>query len=193
MSDFTTSPAPRASGRVHFAQIAAATAPTGFVSRQRDPLRRPQPTDQPNGATPDDPQRPRRDKSYRKGPLEIPVLQGVDLAVGEGEFVAIIGPSGCGKSTLLHLLATLDVPDYGEVYFEGNRIDNLAAAGRDILRNRYFGMIFQFYHLLPELTMLENVLAPAMIGQSVLGYWCKRRQYRERARECSASSASAIA
>jgi lipoprotein-releasing system ATP-binding protein len=103
--------------------------------------------------------------------------------VHEGEFVSIIGPSGCGKSTLLHLLATLDAPDAGEIRFEGHRIDNLPAAGRDILRNRYFGMVFQFYHLLPELTMLENVLVPAMIGRSVLGYLWRRRQLRQRARE----------
>jgi lipoprotein-releasing system ATP-binding protein len=122
-------------------------------------------------------------KSYRKGSLEIPVLQSVDLAVRDGQFVAIIGPSGCGKSTLLHLLATLDVPDAGEVYFEGHRIDNLATRGRDVLRNKYFGMIFQFYHLLPELTVLENVLAPAMIGAGVFGYWWQRRAYHERARE----------
>jgi lipoprotein-releasing system ATP-binding protein len=122
-------------------------------------------------------------KSYRKGPLHIPVLQGVKLAIHEGEFVSIIGPSGCGKSTLLHLLATLDAPDAGEIHFDGHRIDNLSTAGRDILRNRYFGMVFQFYHLLPELTMLENVLAPAMIGQSVLGYWRQRKQLRQRATE----------
>lgn len=122
-------------------------------------------------------------KSYRKAAMEIPVLQGVEMAICEGEFISVIGPSGCGKSTLLHVLATLDAPDSGEIRFEGNRIDNLPAAGRDILRNRYFGMVFQFYHLLPELTTLENVLAPAMIGQSVLGYWRRRRQFRERARE----------
>jgi lipoprotein-releasing system ATP-binding protein len=122
-------------------------------------------------------------KSYRKAAIEIPVLQGVELAIREGEFVAVIGPSGCGKSTLLHVLATLDAPDSGEIRFEGNRIDNLPAAGRDILRNRYFGMVFQSYHLLPELTTLENVLAPAMIGEGVLGYWRRRRQYRDRACE----------
>jgi lipoprotein-releasing system ATP-binding protein len=121
-------------------------------------------------------------KSYRKGPLAIPVLQGVELAIHEGEFVSIVGPSGCGKSTLLHVLATLDVPDSGEVCFEGYRIDNLPSAGRDILRNRYFGMVFQFYHLLPELTMLENVLAPAMIGHSVFGYWRQRKKLRQRAK-----------
>ena len=74
-------------------------------------------------------------------------------------------------------------PDSGEICFEGHRIDNLPSAGRDILRNRYFGMMFQFYHLLPELTTLENVLAPAMIGEGVLGYWRRAAQYRERARE----------
>ena len=122
-------------------------------------------------------------KSYRKAAIVIPVLQGVELAIHENEFVSIVGPSGCGKSTLLHLLCTLDAPDSGEICFEGNRIDNLPSAGRDILRNRYFGMVFQFYHLLPELTTLENVLAPAMIGEGVLGYWRRRRQYHDRARE----------
>jgi lipoprotein-releasing system ATP-binding protein len=122
-------------------------------------------------------------KSYRKGPLVIPVLQGIELTVGESEFVSIVGPSGCGKTTLLHLLATLDQPDAGEICFEGNRIDNLRVAGRDILRNRYFGMVFQFYHLLPELSVLENVLIPAMIGQGIFGYMARRRANRERARQ----------
>jgi lipoprotein-releasing system ATP-binding protein len=122
-------------------------------------------------------------KSYRKTAIEIPVLQGVELAIGEGEFVAIIGPSGCGKSTLLHLLATLDAPDSGEIRFEGHRIDNLPSAGRDILRNKYFGMVFQFYHLLPELTTLENVLLPAMIREGTIGYWRRGREYRRRAHE----------
>jgi lipoprotein-releasing system ATP-binding protein len=122
-------------------------------------------------------------KSYRKTTMEIPVLQGIDLQIIEGEFVAVIGPSGCGKSTLLHLLATLDAPDSGEICFEGHRIDNLPSAGRDILRNKYFGMVFQFYHLLPELTMLENVLTPAMIGEGVFGYWRRWRHYHDRARE----------
>ena len=122
-------------------------------------------------------------KSYRKGSLGIPVLQGIDLSVYEGEFLSIIGQSGSGKSTLLHLLGTLDRPDAGEVCFEGNRIDNLPAASRDLLRNRYFGMVFQFYHLLPELTALENVLTPALIAESMFGYWRNRKQYRRRAEE----------
>jgi len=122
-------------------------------------------------------------KSYRKASIVIPVLQGVELSIQEGEFVSIVGPSGCGKTTLLHLLATLDAPDSGEICFEGNRIDNVPSAGRDILRNKYFGMVFQFYHLLPELTTLENVLVPAMIGEGVLGYWTRRSGYKKRACE----------
>jgi lipoprotein-releasing system ATP-binding protein len=123
------------------------------------------------------------EKSYKKGPLVVPVLNRVDFAVQAGEFVAIVGQSGCGKSTLLHLLGTLDAPDAGEIHFEGNRIDNLAPRGRDVLRNRYFGMIFQFYHLLPELSTLENVLAPIMIRYGVFAYWRHKREHAERAKE----------
>ena len=122
-------------------------------------------------------------KSYRKGKVEVPVLNGVDIEVVEGEFQAIVGASGSGKSTLLHLLATLDQPDTGEIYFEENRIDNLPASSRDILRNRYVGMIFQFYHLLPELTALENVLMPVMIHHGIISYTLQRRKFRQRAKE----------
>lgn len=121
-------------------------------------------------------------KSYRKGKHIIPVLRGVQLRVEPGQFVAVIGQSGSGKSTLLHVLGTLDAPDAGQVVFEGHRIDHLPAVSRDILRNRYFGMIFQFYHLLPELTTLENVLVPRMIGEGVLRYWWNKRRHVERAR-----------
>jgi lipoprotein-releasing system ATP-binding protein len=117
-------------------------------------------------------------KSYRKGSIEIPVLKGVHLSVRRGEFLAIVGQSGSGKSTLLHLLGTLDAPSEGEIYFEGGRVDNLPARPRDLLRNQQFGMIFQFYHLLPEFNTLENVLAPLMIGQGVLGYFLKRAQHK---------------
>ena len=122
-------------------------------------------------------------KSYRKSKVVIPVLKGVDLEIDRGEFVSIIGQSGSGKSTLLHLLGTLDAPDAGEVFFQGNRIDNLPHVGRDILRNRYFGMIFQFYHLLPELSTIENVLSPLMIAQGVWSYFRNRRQHLERAKK----------
>jgi lipoprotein-releasing system ATP-binding protein len=122
-------------------------------------------------------------KSYRKGQLAIPVLKGVDFQIERGGFVAVVGQSGCGKSTLLHLLGTLDAPDAGEIHFEGRRIDNLAPRGRDALRNEQLGMIFQFYHLLPELSTLENVLAPIMIRFGFLRYWRERPQHLERAKQ----------
>jgi len=100
----------------------------------------------------------------------------VDFAVRPGEFTAIVGQSGSGKSTLLHLLGTLDAPDSGEIHLGGSRVDNLPARQRDQIRNRRFGMIFQFYHLLPELTTLENVLTPIMIREGVWKYWRQRRE-----------------
>ena len=120
-------------------------------------------------------------KSFRKGEVDIPVLRGVDLEVRPGELLSVVGQSGSGKSTLLHLLCTLDSPDEGEVHFGGRRIDNLPTAARDTLRNRNFGMIFQFYHLLPELTALENVLVPLMIGSSAWQFFRGRREYRGKA------------
>jgi lipoprotein-releasing system ATP-binding protein len=122
------------------------------------------------------------EKSYRKGQHVVPVLCGVDFQVRPGELVAVCGQSGCGKSTLLHLLGTLDAPDAGEIHFEGHRIDNLAPRGRDVLRNKFFGMIFQFYHLLPELSTLENVLAPLMIQCGVFSYWRNKREFVQRAK-----------
>jgi lipoprotein-releasing system ATP-binding protein len=120
-------------------------------------------------------------KTYRRHANMTRVLNGVDLAVEKGEFVSIIGASGSGKSTLLHLLGTLDVPDQGEVRLEGKRIDNLSSWGRDRLRNGTFGFIFQFYHLLPELSTIENVLMSAMVGRSVLGWVWEHRAIRARA------------
>ncbi|MBQ7813279.1 MAG: ABC transporter ATP-binding protein [Thermoguttaceae bacterium] len=122
-------------------------------------------------------------KGYVKGKKLIPVLQGVDLTARQGELLAIVGQSGSGKSTLLHLMGTLDAPDSGTIHFDGQRIDNLSAAQRDVLRNRFIGMIFQFYHLIPEMTTLENVLAPLMIRESFWGYWSKKREYVARAKE----------
>jgi lipoprotein-releasing system ATP-binding protein len=122
-------------------------------------------------------------KSYHKNRLEVPVLRGVDFQLDPGKFTAIVGRSGSGKSTLLHLLASLDVPDQGEIYFGDERIDNAAKSRRDSYRNRDIGVIFQFYHLLPELTALENVLTPAMIHQSLLGYLKNRGTLKQRAKE----------
>lgn len=122
-------------------------------------------------------------KSYRKDRVTIPVLRGVDLEARPGEFLAIIGQSGSGKSTLLHILGTLDAPDAGEVHFGGRRIDNLPLGQRDRVRNNQIGMIFQFYHLLPELSALENVLSPLMIASSVWGYWRRKQEHTARAKE----------
>ncbi|HXG10386.1 MAG TPA: ABC transporter ATP-binding protein [Gemmataceae bacterium] len=122
-------------------------------------------------------------KTYRKNAIEVPVLRGLDLEVYEGEFLSIVGASGCGKTTLLHLLGTLDRPDRGEVRLEGRRIDNLPAELRDRLRNQTFGFVFQFYHLLPELTALENVLLPQMISHSVVGWLRHGRALRRQGAE----------
>src|SRR6476620_9534561 len=122
-----------------------------------------------------------RTKSYRRHADAVRVLQGLNLAVGAGEFLSIVGASGSGKSTLLHLLGTLDAPDGGAVYLDGKRIDNLRSAERDALRNRTFGFIFQFYHLLPELSALENVMLPQMIRHGALSYWSIRKRVRAEA------------
>ena len=114
-------------------------------------------------------------KSYFKGEHKIPVLQGAGIRANRGEFISVIGQSGSGKSTLLHVMGLLDSPDIGEVILDGNRIDNLNQSARDQLRNHVFGFIFQFYHLLPELSLLENVMTPLMIRHSIFSYWAKRR------------------
>ncbi|QDT35317.1 ABC transporter ATP-binding protein [Thalassoglobus polymorphus] len=123
------------------------------------------------------------DKAYLKGEHKVPVLRGVDANVGRGEFLSIVGQSGSGKSTLMHLLGLLDEPDVGEVWLDGNRIDNLPATTRDQLRNHVFGFVFQFYHLLPELTLLENVLSPLMIRHSTWEYWKRKNEFKEKAIE----------
>jgi lipoprotein-releasing system ATP-binding protein len=120
-------------------------------------------------------------KTYRKNAHKVDVLRGLSLDVQPGEFVSITGASGSGKSTLLHLLGTLDRPDRGQIRLEGRRIDNLPSRARDQLRNGTFGFIFQFYHLLPELDTLENVLTPQMIATSFLGWLGRGRQLRRQA------------
>jgi len=114
-------------------------------------------------------------KSYQMGPDSVPVLRGVDLTVRDGEFVAIMGASGSGKSTLLHIAGALDRPNEvklngsgkfsgpGEVYFREKPLSAMSKSSRHHLRNKEFGFVFQLYHLLPELDLLENVLLPAMV------------------------------
>jgi lipoprotein-releasing system ATP-binding protein len=120
-------------------------------------------------------------KTYFKGKSRVPVLRGVDFEIDHGEMVAIVGASGSGKSTLLHTLGLLDRPDAGQVLLESERIDQLPDRRRDVLRNRTFGFIFQFYHLLPELSALENVTMPHMIRHNASTYLARRRQIRAEA------------
>lgn len=103
-------------------------------------------------------------KTYREGKLVTPVFEDLQLAVAAGETVAILGPSGAGKSTLLHLLGGLDTPSAGEVYVAGHRMSGLSDAERGALRNRSLGFVYQFHHLLPEFTALENVMLPVMLA-----------------------------
>jgi ABC-type antimicrobial peptide transport system, ATPase component len=122
-------------------------------------------------------------KTYRRHANAVRVLNGLDLEVRHGEFLSVIGASGSGKSTLLHLLGTLDQPDAGQISLDGVRIDDLPPKDRDHVRNQTFGFIFQFYHLLPELSALENVLVPTMIGNSIRGWLGRRADHRRRATE----------
>ena len=105
-------------------------------------------------------------KTYAEGKLRTPVFDGLDLSVRTGETVAIIGASGAGKSTLLHLLGGLDTPTAGEVYVAGQKMSALSDAARGQLRNRALGFVYQFHHLLPEFTALENVMLPVLVGGS---------------------------
>lgn len=120
-------------------------------------------------------------KSYTMGQTVLRVLRGLSVSVDEGEFLAIMGSSGSGKSTLLHLLGALDVPDRGQVVFRGRDIFAGSNAERDRLRNATFGFVFQFYHLLPELNVVENVLLPCMVGHSVIDWMGARRSLRRQA------------
>ncbi len=122
-------------------------------------------------------------KTYRKYAIRCHVLRGLDLDVQQGEFLSVVGASGCGKSTMLHLLGTLDRPDKGIIYLDGERIDNLPADRREALRNQTFGFIFQFYHLLPEFSTLENVLMPQMIQYSTFAWWSRQRELKRCATE----------
>jgi ABC-type lipoprotein export system ATPase subunit len=124
-------------------------------------------------------------KTYRLGRVDVPVLRGASITVDEGEWVAIVGSSGSGKSTLLHLLGGLDRPDAdsGPVRFAGEELNRFGARRENLYRNRDVGFVFQFYHLLPELTVLENAMLPALVGLSRVRWISDRAALRKRAAE----------
>jgi len=120
-------------------------------------------------------------KAYRMGVTKVQVLKGVDLAVRKGEFVAIVGASGSGKSTLLHILGGLDRPDKGVASFEGRDLAKISAGELNRYRNKMVGFVFQFYHLLDELNVLENVYLPTMASKSIAGWFACRKWAKTRA------------
>ncbi len=122
-------------------------------------------------------------KSYTMGRSSLRVLRGASLRARRGEFLVIKGASGCGKSTLLHLLGALDTPDRGTVEFNGRDIFAMNDADRRAYRNREIGFVFQFYHLLPECNVLENVLMPKLVANSLWGWRSARRQAHRDAAE----------
>jgi ABC-type lipoprotein export system ATPase subunit len=121
-------------------------------------------------------------KQYQMGSETLRVLCGVRLEVSGGEWVCVLGASGSGKSTLLHLLGGLDTPDQGTVIFRDQDMFGMAPGMRDRFRNEHVGFVFQSYHLLPELNVLENVLISAMVRRSILQWPSKRAETHQAAR-----------
>jgi len=122
-------------------------------------------------------------KSYRMGATDVDVLKGVDLCVKKGEYVAIVGASGSGKSTLLHILGALDRQDKGVVSFMGRDLSRYGSGELNRYRNKMVGFVFQFYHLLDELNVLENVFLPTMVSKGIFGWFLCRRRAEKRAGE----------
>lgn len=118
-------------------------------------------------------------KVYNNGKKALPVLKGVNLTIQRGEFTAIVGPSGAGKSTLLHILGGLDSPCEGKVIFEEQDIYSLKDPAISKIRNQRIGFVFQFYHLLSEFTVLENILMPVLVNRESS---IENRESKDRAR-----------
>lgn len=122
-------------------------------------------------------------RSYRMGKTSVEVLRGASLSAQAGEFVVVTGTSGSGKSTLLHLLGALDIPDRGTVEFEGRNLFTRTESEREIYRNQDVGFIFQFYHLLSEFNIRENVMIPRLVAHSPWTWMSARRRARRDAEE----------
>ncbi|MGH2271041.1 ABC transporter ATP-binding protein [Anaerohalosphaeraceae bacterium U12dextr] len=120
-------------------------------------------------------------KSYTMGKQILTVLRGVEMSLSAGDFAVIVGASGSGKSTLLHILGALDKPDKGMIEFEGQRLDQMSNRRLNQFRNQNVGFVFQFYHLLDELNVLENVLLPAMIAAGPVGWLKSKKNVRNKA------------
>lgn len=114
-------------------------------------------------------------KEYPQGEKPLRVLRGVNLDVREGEFLVVVGSSGAGKSTLLHIMGLLDTPTAGAVLFGERDLTALSEREQSRLRNTLFGFVFQFFHLLPDFTAIENVVMPAMVGVGPVG-WARRKK-----------------
>ena len=115
-------------------------------------------------------------KTYRTDGVTVQAVRGVDIELGVGEFVAIMGPSGSGKSTLLHVLAGLEPATSGEIWLRGQRVDGLSTAGWAILRRRHIGFVFQFFNLLSNMTVADNVELPALLAGASARQARKRRE-----------------
>ncbi|MDP6424870.1 MAG: ABC transporter ATP-binding protein, partial [Planctomycetota bacterium] len=122
-------------------------------------------------------------KTYRLGRREIPVLQGIDMSLMEGEIAALVGASGAGKSTLVHVLGLLDPPTQGTVHYGETDVTTLPTPQQARLRHEHVGFVFQFYHLIPELNALENVCLGSMMTMSLPGWLSGGRRVKQRARE----------